>query len=125
MSEQQEQSSPGNTFEEISNRLGDQVAWETEEYKDVHNRFGHVVDVIEDPEQLSVVLDILEVPFDDTFTRNIADAAITRSCLTNLTEEQRARVSPYLEGIIPLNDTGLEAMKDCYFIFFGNNHPTR
>ncbi|MBI4137552.1 hypothetical protein HY469_05825 [Candidatus Roizmanbacteria bacterium] len=103
----------------------DAIEWDEEDYIEEGNRFGYIYDVIEDPNQFELVDEVLAKPFDEHFTRNIASAAITRSCLAGLSEKQRETVNNHLEGIIPLEDTGLEPLHDCFLVFFGSNHPSR
>lgn len=97
-------------------------------------RIGVPRNVMENPKDLEVVETILATPFgeivDGRITRNLARIVVTRGLLDQLRDANPSndvweRIKPYIEAVIPLDQSGNEELRDCVQIIFGKNDLSR
>ncbi len=87
-------------------------------------RIGIVRDVIDSPARINAVSAILNTPFTESLTRNMARVVIREDLLRNPSEELK-KLFPDLEVLISLKDSGNDALKDCYQAIFSRNAANR
>jgi hypothetical protein len=87
-------------------------------------RIGVLRDVVTSPSQLAAINEILNTPFTDRLSRNMARLVITKDVLTNRPKELEDLL-PNLEVLIALKDSGNEALSDCYQAIFSRNDKKR
>jgi|GEM_PF-2167881 len=69
--------------------------------------------------------DLAAFPFDAETTRYSIRTFVTANALLALSPSQRASVTPFVEGIIPLHGCGNDAFEDVCLVYTGRNHPSR
>lgn len=87
-------------------------------------RIGIVRDVMDSETGTQAVRDILETPFTDTLTRNMARVVVQADMLKN-GAPAFADFLTDLEVLIDLSKSGNPALADCYQAIFSRNAPSR
>lgn len=92
---------------------------------DYKHTIGTYLEVVDNEDQIGELEKILNEPFNQNSSRNVAVAVIPEARLKTPSEKLKKFAEQYLETAIPLTNTGILELEDCYMVWFGKNQDGR
>jgi hypothetical protein len=88
-------------------------------------RIGVLREVIQTQDDIAPLFDVLDAPFSETITKNMARAIVTKELLVHPPDRFKPLLATATESIIALEDSGNAELADCYQVVFSRNHARR
>lgn len=88
-------------------------------------RIGVTREVMQEPRDLEPLFAILNTPFTESVSINMARIVLARKLLLRPPRSLRPLLAVNIESIISLEDSGNDELADCYQVVFSRHHPSR